>query len=168
MNNTESRSFSPAIGDANTATAPLVILVDGHSLAFRSYYAFATSRKGPLRTATGIPTSICFGFLNSLTQVIELHQPQYVAVAFDLGEPTFRHQADANYKAGREETPEDFIPDLENLQRLLAAMHIPIVTAAGYEADDVLGTLAKQLSAEGCQVKILSAIAIGEMAVLAK
>ena len=63
---------------------PVFLLIDGHSLAFRSYYAFAHSRQGPLRTSAGIPTSICFGFLNSLLQVIELQQPQGIAIAFDL------------------------------------------------------------------------------------
>ena len=148
-------SSSPNLTASDTET-PLFVFIDGHSLAFRAYYALATSRKGPLRTSTGIPTSICFGFLNSLTQVIDSQQPQCVAVAFDRGEPTFRHQADANYKADRKETPEDFIPDLNNLKELLGAFNLPIVTAAGYEADDVLGTLAHQASEAGYRVKILS------------
>jgi DNA polymerase-1 len=134
----------------------LFLLIDGHSLAFRSYYAFATAKKGPLRTSTGIPTSVCFGFLNSLLQVIETQKPQYIAVAFDCREPTFRHQADANYKADRKETPEDFIPDLENLKEGLAALNLQLVMAPGYEADDVLGTLAQRASEAGFQVKIIS------------
>ncbi|MGP0128150.1 MAG: DNA polymerase I [cyanobacterium endosymbiont of Rhopalodia musculus] len=135
---------------------PLFILIDGHSLAFRAYYALAKARHGPLHTSTGIPTSVCFGFLNSLIQVITDQKPQYLAIAFDLQEPTFRHKADANYKADRKETPEDFIRDLENLQELLKALNITIVTYPGYEADDVLGTLANQGSKSGYQVKILS------------
>jgi DNA polymerase I len=135
---------------------PTILLVDGHSLAFRSYYALAKSRQGALRTTEGIPTSICFGFLNSLMQVIELEKPEFVAIAFDLGIPTFRHQADANYKSDRKETPEDFLPDIKNLQHLLRAFNLSIVTAAGYEADDVLGTLAQQASEAGYRVKILS------------
>ncbi|MGF1479146.1 MAG: DNA polymerase I [Cyanophyceae cyanobacterium] len=148
-----SPSFS---GGSESETAPLLVLIDGHSLAFRAYYAFATSRKGPLKTSTGIPTSICFGFLNSLTQVVESQQPQFVAVAFDRGEPTFRHEADANYKADRKETPEDFVPDLNNLKELLAALNLPVITAPGYEADDVLGTLAQKASLAGYRVKILT------------
>jgi DNA polymerase-1 len=136
--------------------APIFLLIDGHSLAFRSYYALTTSRQGPLRTSTGIPTSICFGFLNSLLQVIEAERPQFIAVAFDLAEPTFRHEADGNYKADRKETPEDFIPDMMNLQELLSALNLTIVTAAGYEADDVLGTLAQQASQANYKVKIVS------------
>ncbi len=95
------------------------LLIDGHSLAFRAYYAFTMSKSGALRTTRGIPTSVCFGFLNSLLQVIQLQKPDYVAIAFDRSEPTFRHQADSNYKSDRKETPEDFIPDLANLQDLL-------------------------------------------------
>jgi len=84
------------------------------------------------------------------------YQPEYMAIAFDRAEPTFRHQADENYKADRAETPEDFIIDLENLKALLAAFQLSVVTYAGYEADDILGTLAKQGSEAGYQVKILS------------
>jgi len=139
-----------------TDARPLLLLVDGHSLAFRSYYAFAKSRDGGLRTATGIPTSVSYGFLKSLLEVVQTEAPAAIGVAFDLKEPTFRHEADATYKAGRPETPEDFIPDLENLQALLRALQLPIVTAPGYEADDVLGTLAQQAVAAGYRVKILS------------
>ncbi len=137
-------------------TKPLLILVDGHSLAFRAYYAFNNSRREPLRTSKGIPTSICFGFINSLLQVLETESPQYMAIAFDLGEPTFRHQADDNYKAERLETPEDFIIDIQNLQQLLTAFNLTIATKAGYEADDVLGTIANLASKVGYQVKIIT------------
>ncbi|AFZ33917.1 DNA polymerase I [Stanieria cyanosphaera PCC 7437] len=138
------------------SNCPVFILIDGHSLAFRSYYAFAKSKKGALRTSTGIPTSICFGFLNSLLQVIESEQPEYLAIAFDLGEPTFRSVADPTYKANRQETPEDFVPDLKNLQKLLAALNVTIAVSPGYEADDVLGTLAHQASLAGYRVKIVT------------
>jgi DNA polymerase-1 len=135
---------------------PLIILVDGHSLAFRSFYAFAKGRDGGLKTKSGIPTSACFGFLKSLLAVIESQKPQSMAIAFDLGLPTFRHEADDTYKADRQETPEDFITDLKNLHELLDAFNLPIVTAPRYEADDVLGTLAEQASAAGYRVKILT------------
>lgn len=136
--------------------APTFILVDGHSLAFRSYFAFAKSRDGGLRTTTGIPTSVCFGFLKSLLEVMAAHDPQYMAIAFDLATPTFRHEADDTYKAGRAETPEDFKPDIKNLQELLTYLNLPAITAPGFEADDVLGTLANKASAAGYQVKILT------------
>ena len=135
---------------------PTFILVDGHSLAFRSYFGFAKGRDGGLRTSTGIPTSVCFGFLKSLLEVMATHDPQYMAIAFDLATPTFRHEADDTYKAGRAETPEDFIPDLKNLQELLGYFNLPAITAPGYEADDVLGTLANKASAAGYRVKILT------------
>ena len=125
--------------------SPIALFVDGHSLAFRSYYAFAKSRNGGLKTSTGIPTSICFGFLKSLLEVINTQKPEYLAIAFDLGKPTFRHEADKNYKADRPKPPEDLIIDLGNLQDLLKAFNLTVITAPGYEADDILGTLAKKL-----------------------
>lgn len=132
------------------------MLVDGHSLAFRSYYAFARGPEGGLRTSTGIPTSVCYGFLKSLLDMMETEKPQYAAVAFDLEAPTFRHEADDSYKDGRPETPEGFLEDVQNLKELLGAFGLQIFTAEGYEADDVIGTLAMQGKAEGLQVKILS------------
>jgi DNA polymerase-1 len=150
-----SSNTPPSPSDAPRPGKTLV-LVDGHSLAFRSYYAFAKGRDGGLRTSTGIPTSICYGFLKSLLETLSTEQPDYVAIAFDLGGPTYRHDADDTYKAGRPEPPEDFIPDLENLQGLLAALNLPIVVAQGYEADDVIGTLSRRASNAGFRVKILS------------
>ncbi|HEY9639683.1 MAG TPA: DNA polymerase I, partial [Coleofasciculaceae cyanobacterium] len=133
-----------------------ILLIDGHSLAFRSYFAHAKGRDGGLRTSTGIPTSVSYGFLKSLLDTLEAEKPDYVAIAFDLGDPTFRHEADETYKAGRPETPEDFIPDIRNLQELLQALNVPVLTAPGYEADDIIGTLARRASQAGFQVKILS------------
>ena len=135
---------------------PLLILLDGHSLAFRAYYAFNNSRREPLVNSQGVPTSICFGFINSLLQVLETESPQSMAIAFDLGEPTFRHKADDNYKSDRAETPDDFIPDIQNLQRILQGFNLPIITKVGYEADDVLGTVATKASEAGYRVKIVT------------
>lgn len=137
-------------------TKPLFILLDGHSLAFRAYYALNNSRRGPLLTSTGIPTSICFGFINSLLQLLEIESPQFMAIAFDLSEPTFRHKADVNYKSNRAETPADFIPDIQNLQELLTVLNLTIATQPGYEADDILGTVATRASQEGYRVKIVT------------
>ncbi|BAZ28099.1 DNA polymerase I [Cylindrospermum sp. NIES-4074] len=142
--------------DSLTTTRPTFILVDGHSLAYRSYFAFAKGRDGGLRTKAGVPTSICFGFLKSLLEVMATQQPQAMAIAFDLGDTTFRHEADDGYKADRPETPEDFIPDLANLQELLRGFNVPVLTASGYEADDILGTLAQRTAAAGYRVKILT------------
>jgi DNA polymerase-1 len=138
------------------STSPLFLLIDGHSLAFRSYFAHAKGRDGGLRTSTGIPTSVSFGFLKALTDTIAAEKPTHIAVAFDLSDPTFRHDADQTYKEGRPEAPEDFKPDLQNLKALLAALNLPIFTASGYEADDVIGTLARRASTEGFRVKILT------------
>jgi DNA polymerase I len=140
----------------SSSPSPKLLLVDGHSLAFRAYYAFAKSRDGGLRTRSGIPTSVSYGFLKSLFDVLVAEKPDYVAIAFDLGGPTFRHEADERYKDNRAETPEDFIPDVDNLQEVLKAMNLPIVIAAGYEADDVIGTLSHRAQKEGYRVKILS------------
>lgn len=137
-------------------SSPVLLLVDGHSLAFRAYYAFAKGKGGGLQASDGTPTSICFGFLKSLLLVLEAEQPEAVAIAFDLGLPTFRHEADQTYKADRAETPDDFIPDLANLQELLAALNLTVVTAEGYEADDVLGTLARQGGRQGYRSKIIT------------
>ena len=142
------------MSDSSAETRPTFILVDGHSLAFRSYFAFR--RNVGLRTNTGIPTSVCFGFLKSLLEVMASEQPESMAIAFDLGLPTFRHEADDTYKADRPGTPEDFVPDLKNLHELLNAFNLEIMTAPGYEADDVLATMAQRASAAGYQVKILT------------
>ncbi|MGD1910344.1 MAG: 5'-3' exonuclease H3TH domain-containing protein, partial [Rivularia sp. (in: cyanobacteria)] len=151
-----STRYNQLTSEINSSQNPTFVLVDGHSLAFRSYFAFAKSRDGGLRTKAGIPTSVCFGFIKSLLEVIDNLQPEAIAVAFDLGLPTFRHEADRNYKANRQETPEDFIPDLENLHELLTGLNLPILTAPGFEADDVLATLAQKASSAGYQVKILT------------
>lgn len=135
---------------------PLFILIDGHSLAFRAYYALGKSKQGSLRTSNGIPTRVCVGFLNSLFQVLETHKPELLAIAFDRKETTFRHEADQNYKANRTETPAEFSEDLHNLTQLLTGLNLSIVTASGYEADDVIATLTKQGSEKGYRIKIVS------------
>lgn len=135
---------------------PTLMLVDGHSLAFRSYYAFAKNAEGGLRTSTGTPTSVCYGFLKSLLDMMEVEKPQYAAVAFDLDQPTFRHTADKTYKDGRPEAPEGFLEDVQNLKQLLTDFGLNIYVAPGYEADDVIGTLATKALGAGFRVKILS------------
>lgn len=139
------------------AEAPMLLLVDGHSLAFRSFYAFAKGGEGGLSTKEGIPTSVTYGFLKALLENVKGLTPQGVVIAFDTAEPTFRHEADASYKAHRDEAPEQFFADLANLQEILAgAMDLPLCMAPGYEADDVLGTLANRAAGAGWRVRILS------------
>lgn len=136
---------------------PLLLLVDGHSLAFRSFYAFAKGGDGGLSTKDGVPTSVTFGFLKSLLETCTEWQPQGIAIAFDTAEPTFRHEADETYKAHRDVAPEHFFEDLHNLQQILGELlDLPLVMAPGYEADDVLGTLAERAAGEGWRVRILS------------
>ena len=136
---------------------PLLLLVDGHSLAFRSFYAFAKGGDGGLSTKAGVPTSVTYGFLKALLENGKGLAPDGVVIAFDTAEPTFRHEADATYKAHREEAPEAFFADLDNLQAILReALDLPLCTAPGYEADDVLGTLADQAAQQGWRVRILS------------
>ncbi|MCB4394402.1 DNA polymerase I [Synechococcus sp. HB1133] len=140
------------------ATAkPLLLLVDGHSLAFRSFYAFSKGGEGGLATKDGRPTSVTYGFLKALLDNSKSLKPEGVAIAFDTAEPTFRHKADANYKAHRDVAPEVFFQDLEQLQQILEThLQLPLCIAPGFEADDVLGTLANRAADTGWGVRILS------------
>ena len=140
-----------------TSTKPLLLLIDGHSLAFRSFYAFAKGGDGGLSTKAGVPTSVTYGFLKALLDNCKGLRPDGLVVAFDTAEPTFRHEADGAYKAHRDEAPEQFFADLANLQQILAeSLDIPLAMAPGYEADDVLGTLANRAANAGWRVRILS------------
>ena len=139
------------------AAKPLLLLIDGHSLAFRSFYAFSKGGEGGLATKDGRPTSVTYGFLKALLENGKSLKPQGVAIAFDTAEPTFRHKADANYKAHRDVAPEVFFQDLEQLQQILRSqLNLPLCMAPGFEADDVLGTLANRAADEGWGVRILS------------
>jgi len=144
--------------NANSNTEkPLLLLIDGHSLAFRSFYAFSKGGDGGLSTKDGVPTSVTYGFLKALVDNCKGLRPQGLVVAFDTAEPTFRHEADAAYKAHRDEAPEHFFTDLANLQQILKeSLDIPLAMAPGYEADDVLGTLANRAANAGWRVRILS------------
>ena len=139
------------------SSKPLLLLIDGHSLAFRSFYAFSKGGEGGLSTKAGVPTSVTYGFLKALLDNCKGLQPNGLVVAFDTAEPTFRHKADEAYKAHRDVAPEHFFEDLTNLQQILAeSLDIPLAMAPGYEADDVLGTLANRAAGEGWRVRILS------------
>ncbi|MEB3158374.1 MAG: DNA polymerase I [Synechococcus sp.] len=136
---------------------PLLLLVDGHSLAFRSFYAFSKGGEGGLATKDGIPTSVTYGFLKALLDNCKTLRPTGVAIAFDTAEPTFRHKADPNYKAHRDAAPEVFFQDLNQLQVILREqLQLPLCLAPGFEADDVLGTLANKAAGAGWGVRILS------------
>jgi DNA polymerase-1 len=132
-------------------------LIDGHSLAFRSFYAFSKGGEGGLSTKEGVATSVTYGFLKALLDNCKPLKPDGLVVAFDSAEPTFRHRADEAYKAHRDVAPEHFFSDLANLQQILKeCLDIPLAMAPGYEADDVLGTIANRASNNGWRVRILS------------
>jgi DNA polymerase-1 len=125
-----------------------VFLVDAFALIFRGYYAFI---KNPRINSKGLDTSAIMGFMNSLLDVIKRERPDHLAVCFDKGGSADRVEMFEAYKANRDETPEAIKIAVPIIQDILKAMHIPIMVKAGYEADDVIGTLAKQAEKEGYQ-----------------
>lgn len=124
-------------------------LIDGMSLVFRAYHAMAKSN---LTGPNGEPTGAIFAFANILTNLLEKHKPEKIAVVFDTSEPTFRHNLYPEYKANRAEFPEELAPQLIRIKELLNYMGIRQVELHGYEADDIIGTLAKQAASHGVNV----------------
>jgi len=122
------------------------IIIDAMSLAYKGYYAFITR---PLTTSKGEPTSAVFGFLNQLFKIIEDTKPDYLAVAFDSKEKTFRHERYENYKSSREAMPEDMIPQIQKIKEIIEAFNFPIYILPGYEADDLIGTAVKKAEQAG-------------------
>ena len=129
-----------------------LFLLDAYALIYRSYYAFL---KKPRINSKGLNTSAIMGFVNTLNEVITKEQPTYMAVAFDHGK-TFRHEAFPAYKAQREETPEDIRASVPIIKDILEAYHIPVLQADGFEADDVIGTLATAAGREGIETYMLT------------
>ena len=129
-----------------------LFLLDAYALIYRSYYAFL---KNPRINSKGLNTSAIMGFVNTLNEVITKEQPTYMAVAFDHGK-TFRHEAFPAYKAQREETPEDIRASVPTIKDILEAYHIPVLQADGFEADDVIGTLATAAGREGIETYMLT------------
>src|SRR5690606_15537454 len=126
-----------------------LFLLDAYDLIFRGYYALI---KSPRINSKGMDTSAIFGFMNSLLDVIKREKPDHLAVAFDKEGSTVRTEMFPEYKANRSETPEAITIAIPYIHRLLEAMHIPIIELAGCEADDLIGTLAKQAEKENYQV----------------
>lgn len=114
-----------------------LIIIDGMALAYKAYFAFISR---PLKTKNGEPTSAVYGFVSQLLKVLEEHKPDYIAVAFDSKEKTFRHQRYQAYKSTRQEMPEDMIPQIERIKQIIDALEIPIYVLPGFEADDIIGT----------------------------
>lgn len=129
-----------------------LFLLDAYALIYRSYYAFL---KNPRINSKELNTSAIMGFVNTLNEVITKEQPTYMAVAFDHGK-TFRHEAFPAYKAQREETPEDIRASVPIIKDILEAYHIPVLQADGFEADDVIGTLATAAGREGIETYMLT------------
>ena len=126
-----------------------LLLIDAYAMIYRAYYAFI---RAPRMNSRGENTSAIFGFVVTLEDLIKRVKPTHLAVAFDPAGPTFRHEAFEQYKAQRQETPEDIRWAVPRIKQLLQAMNIPILQVDGFEADDVIGTLAHQAEAEGFDV----------------
>ena len=127
-------------------------LIDGSSYIFRAYYGIRQF----LSTSKGFPTNALYGFINMLQKVVKDEKPDYLAVTFDSKEKTFRHEMYADYKANREAPPEDLAKQFPFFEPLVQAFNIHSVRVPGFEADDIMGTLAKKGTEEGLQVVIVS------------
>jgi DNA polymerase-1 len=127
-------------------------LIDGYSNIFRAFYAIRN-----LSNSKGFPTNAIYGFLNMLRKLLREEQPELIGVAWDVSEPTVRTEKFEDYKANRSPTPEDLKPQLPYIRKLLEALQIPILELEAYEADDVIGTLAKKAAGAGFEVTLVSA-----------
>ena len=133
----------------STVTMNRLLLIDAYAMIYRAYYAFI---RVPRINSKGENTSAVFGFVITLEDLIKRVKPTHIAVAFDPHGPTFRHEAYSQYKAQREETPEDIRKAVPVIKDILAAMNIPVVEVSGFEADDVIGTLSVQAADSGTEV----------------
>jgi DNA polymerase-1 len=138
--------------NAGPPKKPVLVLIDGHALAYRAYFALASSG---FHTRSGEPTHAVYGFALMLLVVWDECKPDYMAVTFDTGE-TFRHKQYAEYKATREKAPEDMDSQMERIWQMVKAFNLPVFTADNFEADDVLGTLARQASQAGVETIIVT------------
>jgi DNA polymerase I len=136
-----------------TAQSPRLLLLDGHSLAYRAFFALPVEN---FSTTTGQVTNAVFGFTSMLINMLRDEKPTHIAVAFDVSRTTFRTETYADYKANRSQSPSDFAGQVDLVKEVLAALRIPAVEKAGYEADDVIATLAQQGRAEGMAVAIIT------------
>lgn len=128
-----------------------LIVIDGNSLMHRAFYAVP-----PLTNSKGLHTNVIFGFINMLNKVIDSHKPQYIGIAFDRKAPTFRHLEYAEYKAGRRKMPEEMAEQIPVLKEAIAAMNIKQVEMDSFEADDIIGTIAKQCDDIGLDALIVT------------
>lgn len=133
---------------------PILYLIDGHALAYRTYFAITLSGQ-QLTTSSGEPTAGIYGFASVLLRLLEQENPEYLAVAFDTG-ATFRNDLYAEYKATRAKMPDDLRPQIERIREMVDVFGFPRLEAEGYEADDVLGSIARQAAENGLGVKIIT------------
>ena len=115
-----------------------IVLIDGHSILNRAFYGVPD-----LSNSEGLHTNAVYGFLNIMLKILEEEKPEYLAVAFDVNEPTFRHKMYKEYKGTRKPMPEELREQVPVIQEVLKAMGVPVIRQGGYEADAILGTLAK-------------------------
>ncbi len=134
-------------------TEKTLYLLDAYALIYRSYYAFVNN---PRITTTGINTSATFGFCNFLLELLQLEKPEHIAVVFDPEGPTFRHEMYPAYKAQRPPMPEDLKKSVPYIKKIIGGLGIPCISIPGYEADDVIGTLAKKAEKEGFTVYMIT------------
>lgn len=132
---------------------PKLFLLDAMALIYRAYYAMI---KSPRRTSKGVNTSAILGFTNTLYDIIKNEKPTHIAVSFDTGSPTLRHADFEAYKANRESTPEDIINSIPFIKRIIEAFNIPILLMDGYEADDIIGTVAKHAEIKNFKVYMMT------------
>ncbi len=130
-----------------------LFLLDGMALAYRSYFAFI---QRPLVNSKGENTSAIFGFVNFLNKILETEKPDHIAVVFDTREPTFRHKKYPAYKATREKMPDDMSSQMEKLKEVIRAYNIPLLELPGFEADDIMGTLARRAEKEGVETYLVT------------
>jgi len=128
-----------------------LILIDTHSLVYRGFFAIP-----PLTTTKGELSNATFGFASIFLKAIEELKPQHMAAALDLPQKTFRHEADATYKATRKPMPDELRPQFERVKELLDKFGVPMYSVPGYEADDVIGALSRQADAAGLEAIIVS------------
>src|SRR5215213_6965606 len=142
---------APAPAAASTGPRPRLLLLDGHSLAYRAFFALPVEN---FSTTTGQPTNAVYGFTSMLINLLRDEEPSHVGVAFDVSRSTFRSETYAEYKANRSQTPTDFKGQISLIEEVLRALAIPVITAQGYEADDVIATLTTQAEADDLDVLI--------------
>lgn len=119
------------------------VIIDAMAMAYKAYFAFINR---PLKTSKGEPTSAVYGFLTQILKVLEDHKPDYIAVAFDSKEKTFRHEMFKEYKATRDEMPDDMIPQLDRIKQIIEYLDIPLYIKPGFEADDIIGSAVRLAS----------------------